>query len=246
MNLLPLDFTILFPVIFASIVQSIFGVGVLLFGTPILLLLGYDYSSILTTLLPISIAISTSQIIRDYRQIDFGFICGIMIYTVPFIIFFLLIALNSRKELNLLIATLLCLFALKNFYHPLGNTLNRYAHYEKSWLILTGVIHGLTNLGGSLLTILVQQRGYPKDTARVTIASAYILFALFQLLTLISINEDATLSLLKNNGYVLVGVCVYLITNQLFYKRLNSKSYTTAFSGFLFCSGVLVGIKSFL
>lgn len=246
MNILSLDIAVLSGVIFFSFIQSIFGVGVLLFGTPILLLLGYEYSAILTTLLPISIAISISQIIRDYRQIDLRFMRGILLYTVPFIIFFLLIALHSSKQLGILIAIILFLFALKNVYHPLDNVLSSLSRYEKSWLAFIGVIHGLTNLGGSLLTILVQQRAYPKDKARVNIASAYALFAAFQLLTLISANENTIKSILDSSGYVIVGIFVYLLTNELLYKRLNSKSYAMAFSGFLLCTSVLVGLKSVL
>lgn len=244
MNLFSLDINILLGVVLASILQSIFGVGVLLFGTPILLICGYSFPDILSTLLPISIGISLSQIIKDHRLIDFGFIRGILIYTIPFIVLFLFIALSSGKNMGLIIALLLCLFALKNFYAPLRKAMNAIAHFEKTWLVLTGIIHGLTNLGGSLLTILVQQKGYPKDSARVTIAAAYILFALFQLMTLITTNEKARVMLLNNSGYVWVGVLVYLIANELFYKRLSNQTYAKAFSFFLFCSGLLVVVKS--
>ena len=43
---MPLD--ILLTVIGTSLIQSIFGVGVLLFGTPILLVLGYDFIKTIT------------------------------------------------------------------------------------------------------------------------------------------------------------------------------------------------------
>jgi hypothetical protein len=244
MNLFSLDINILLGVILASILQSIFGVGVLLFGTPILLVCGYSFPDILSTLLPISVGISLSQIIKDYRLIDFSFIRNILIYTIPFIVLFLFIALNSGKTLGLLIALLLCLFALKNYYAPLHKVINSISRFEKSWLVLTGIIHGLTNLGGSLLTILVQQKGYPKDAARVTIAAAYILFALFQIVTLITTTEKGRVTLLNNIGYVWVGVLVYLIANELLYKRLSNQNYAKAFSAFLFCSGLLVAFKS--
>jgi hypothetical protein len=244
MNLFSLEINILLGVMFASILQSIFGVGVLLFGTPILLICGYSFPDILSTLLPISIGISLSQIIKDHRLIDFSFIRGILIYTIPFIVIFLFIALSSGKTLGLLIAVLLCLFALKNFYAPLNKAINKITRFEKTWLILTGVVHGLTNLGGSLLTILVQQKGYSKDRARVTIAAAYILFAMFQLITLVYTTEKARISLVNNMGYIWIGVLVYLIANELLFKRLNNQSYTKAFSGFLFASGLLVAVKS--
>ena len=48
-------------VVFAT-VQSLFGVGLLVFGTPTLLLLGYSFESTIAVLLPASITISFLQV----------------------------------------------------------------------------------------------------------------------------------------------------------------------------------------
>jgi len=52
---------ILLVVIVTPVVQSLFGVGVLLFGTPLLLLPGHDFADVLAVLLPISISINVSD-----------------------------------------------------------------------------------------------------------------------------------------------------------------------------------------
>ena len=44
-----------------SVVQSVFGVGLLVFGTPTLLLAGYSFEETLAYLLPCSMAISALQ-----------------------------------------------------------------------------------------------------------------------------------------------------------------------------------------
>ena len=62
---MPVD--ILLTVIVTSIIQSVFGVGVLLFGTPLLLLLGYDFIDALIVLLPIYIAINALQILKHHQ-----------------------------------------------------------------------------------------------------------------------------------------------------------------------------------
>ena len=54
-------------------IQSLFGVGVLLFGTPILLVLGYDFITALTILLPISLTINLLQVSKDYRHVQVPF-----------------------------------------------------------------------------------------------------------------------------------------------------------------------------
>ena len=53
---------ILIIIVILAFIQSIFGVGLLVFGTPILLILNYDFFSILGILLPSSLIISLLQI----------------------------------------------------------------------------------------------------------------------------------------------------------------------------------------
>ena len=57
-----------------ALLQSLFGVGILLFGTPILLIMGYEYQEALMYLLPASAALSWSQVwdFRSYK-LDGGY-----------------------------------------------------------------------------------------------------------------------------------------------------------------------------
>ncbi len=51
-------------IFFLSIIHSIFGIGLLAIGTPLLLILSYDFLTILKILLPCSILISAFQIFK--------------------------------------------------------------------------------------------------------------------------------------------------------------------------------------
>ena len=64
---------IIILLIITSAIQSLFGVGVLLFGTPVLLLLGYSFIESLLILLPVSISINILQISKDYKYFDYKF-----------------------------------------------------------------------------------------------------------------------------------------------------------------------------
>ena len=76
------EIAILYFVIFLfSGVQSIFGVGLLLFGTPTLLLLGYPYADTLWILVPASVTISIVQVIRGYTYISPDW--TVYLFTVP-------------------------------------------------------------------------------------------------------------------------------------------------------------------
>ena len=51
------------------IVQSIFGVGLLLFGTPSFLLLGYDFANTINILMPVSVLVSLMQFLDQKFKI---------------------------------------------------------------------------------------------------------------------------------------------------------------------------------
>ena len=235
---------ILLTILITSIIQSIFGVGVLLFGTPLLLILGYDFVNTLTILLPISIAINLLQLIKHYRHIDFSFYKKILIYTIPIVVLFLFIGVRSHINISLLIGMFLLCVALKNSVGKVELFLEKWIKYECSYLIIMGLIHGLTNLGGSLLTAIVHGKNYSKDQARITIAACYATFAIFQLITLFILGLSSELSYSEHISFLQIGVIVFLLTEEILYRQINNQRYSQLFAAFLFISGILLIIKS--
>ena len=65
MALEPVTVVLCLVVVVYATIQSVFGVGLLIFGTPTLLLLGLPFEHLLAYLLPSSIAISGLQIARS-------------------------------------------------------------------------------------------------------------------------------------------------------------------------------------
>ena len=91
---------LLYAIIFLfSVVQSVFGVGLLLFGTPTLIFLGYSYVETLWIVLPSSIAISTFQIISDYRLIYSK--KPVYFFTLPAIIIGLVIVIVNENSIDI-------------------------------------------------------------------------------------------------------------------------------------------------
>ncbi len=238
---MPVD--ILLTVIATAVIQSVFGVGVLLFGTPILLLLGYDFINALSVLLPISIAINSLQIIKHYQFIDVTFYKRVLIYSIPLVVIFLFFVSAAKFSMGLLIGVFLILVALKSFFPFLEKKLQQMIKYERTYLAVMGLIHGLTNLGGSLLTAIVHGKGYDKNTTRVTVAICYATFAIFQLITLFFIGSHFELSYADNMSFLQLGVIVFLLTEELIYSGIDDKKYGQFFAAFLLISGVLLVLK---
>ena len=235
---------ILLAVVITSVIQSIFGVGVLLFGTPILLLLGYEFVYALTILLPISIAINGLQIARHHVHIDRDFYRNILIYTIPLVVVFLLLVTTSKINIGFIVGVFLLFVALKSYSTAVERYLESLVEYERTYLAVMGIVHGLTNLGGSLLTAIVHSKNYPKDVTRVTVASAYATFAIFQVLTLIFAVDHVEVNAFAHGIYLTVGALIYVWTEEMLYVNIDNQKYSRIFAVFLFASGVLLISKS--
>ena len=88
-------------IILITIIQSLYGVGILLFGTPLLLLFGLPFSQVLIILLPISFSISSIQIFRGWNFVRLEFVRLFILYTLPSTIISLSLILYYKEKINL-------------------------------------------------------------------------------------------------------------------------------------------------
>lgn len=239
---MPVD--ILFTVIAVSVIQSIFGVGVLLFGTPILLLLGYEFVEALGVLLPVSIAINTLQVLRHYRDLDIAFYKNILIYSVPVVVVFLALVTSVKINVTPVIGVLLIFVALKSISVFIEHKVQSIVKYERLYLMVMGMVHGISNLGGSLLTVIIYSKHYPKDKTRVTAAASYATVALCQLLTLLWVGSEFSVPYFDKISLMQVGTVMFLLTEEILYNQIDNEKYSKLFAVFLFVSGILLILKS--
>ena len=239
---MPLD--ILITVAVSSFIQSIFGVGVLLFGTPLLMLQGYNFFQAVIVLLPISLLINLSQIAKDHKSVDIAFYKKIIVYTIPFIVIFLAVLNEIKINIGLLISVLLLFVAAKDFSDRVNNFVNLVVRHERSYFILMGIVHGLTNLGGPLLTVAVHSKGYEKRTTRATVAASYATFATFQIVTLFFSNFDMDIKLSTIALSMSVGLTMFIVTEKIVYANIDAENYRRLFAAFIFLSGALLFVKS--
>lgn len=227
-----------------SVIQSIFGVGVLLFGTPILLLLGYEFVDALGVLLPISMAINILQVIRHYDDLDVAFYKNILIYSAPLVVVCLALVTAVKINVTPIIGVLLILVALKNFSTFIASKVQSIVKYERLYLMVMGVVHGMSNLGGSMLTIIIYSKHYPKDKTRVTAAASYATVAFCQLLTLLWLGSEFTVPYFDKISLIQVGTVMFLLTEEMLYNNIDNEKYSKLFAVFLFISGILLIMKS--
>ena len=140
-----------------SLCQSLFGIGLLFFGTPLLLLLGYPFETALSYLLPCSIIVNLLQVIHGRKEIS-SFPLNILIYTLPFLILglFLVLQYDTHLQLKPLIGSVLIFTGITRLFPKANQRTNQAISYAlKPALSLMGLIHGMTNMGGGLLAAIV-------------------------------------------------------------------------------------------
>ncbi len=236
--------SILAMVAVLSVVQSFFGMGILVFGTPTLLLMGYDFITTLGYLLPASFAISLLQVLfAGSARVP----VSRYLYTLclPGIGFGLLLSEDTALSpwINSLVGVTLLFSALVRFWPPSMKLfiaiLNKHlAGYH----LVMGVIHGLTNLGGALLAVLASGTHTEKEAVRYTVAHYYLAFSIIQMLFLATVMGHLDI-LASNLPAAAVAAVVYLLVGNRIFIRTSNQSYNTALTMFIAVYGAAVLLK---
>ena len=138
---------------------------------------------------------------------------------------------------------LLMVPGLALFYGGMVRRKNLIATVMQSFIIM-GIVHGLTNLGGPLLTMIVYAKDYEKRKIRSTIAASYATFATFQIVTLLVSGFDIDIKLSMILLSLTVGIAIFIATEKMIFTYINAETYRNLFSGFIFLSGLLLIVKS--
>tara|TARA_B100000989_G_C19421990_1_gene419062 strand:+ start:156 stop:887 length:732 start_codon:yes stop_codon:yes gene_type:complete len=210
------------------ILQSIVGIGVLVLGTPFLLILGYNIIEALFVLLPISITTSFINLIlinfsdrnlnkSTYREFKKFFkIC------IPSIFIGLIILRLFNEYLNFkFLVSIVIIFSITLVY--LKDKIKfKINFFRISILSLVGIIHGLTNSGGTLMSLALSVNNN-KNYARLNTTFFYLILASFQyLLTSMIFLKDFVI---PNNLKLIVILIIGIFMGNIINYYIESKIY---------------------
>jgi uncharacterized membrane protein YfcA len=236
--------TILAVIAILSVVQSFFGMGVLVFGTPTLLLMGYDFATTLGYLLPASFIISLLQVLSA-GSVRAPISRHLYLLCLPGIGAGLWVADASplASWTNILVGGTLLLSALIRFWPPSQRLFSiMLEKHLPTYHLVMGIIHGLTNLGGAFLAILASGLNTEKEAIRYTVAHYYLAFSALQMLLLATILEHYDI-LIGNLPAVAVSATVYLLVGNRLFNRTSDRSYNAALTMFIAIYGVAILLK---
>ena len=241
-----LSYSIFLLIIILSTFQTIAGVGILVLGTPILVIYGFNLVEVITFLLPLSIFNSTINLVYLYwnKKISvdtnmgkyFFFIC----LPSVFIGIFFLKQFNDYINFNLLICFVIW-FVLIFSYFIKEKKFSE--NFKKTIILITGLLHGVTNSGGSLLSVLII-KSYDDDVnfKRFQIIFFYLFLATFQFISIIFIFKQEHVNFI--NYYYLFSAFIGIIIGNIFSTKINDDQLKYFIKLLAFISSILLLSKS--
>ena len=235
---------IYFLIFFLIILQSIAGVGILLIGTPLLLIFKIDIILILNILLPISIVSSLINLIifkfnkeklelkldRDTKK-KFFTICIPSIFIGLFFLKQFKDLINFNYLVSLVIFSSILLVNSKKFFNEINNKIRTF------FLFLIGIIHGLSNSGGSLLSLFLLYLKN-KNQSRFNITYFYFFLASFQYIMFLIIFEQKPY--LENIHLLFILILLGTFIGNYFATYIREKTYKNLINFLCFVTCVIL------
>lgn len=243
-----LNYLIFLLIIILSTFQTIAGVGILVLGTPILILFGFDIVQSMIFLLPLSIFNSVINFFYLYKfkkniSIDikmskyFFFIC---LPSVIMGLFFLKKFINEIN-FNLLISFAIWFVLIISYIHK---EINFSKNFKKLIILFAGLLHGVTNSGGSLLSLLiVKSYNEHVDYKRFQIIFFYFFLATFQFfsINLIFFNKEY-LDMFAYNYFL--ATFIGIISGNLLANRISDNQLKNLVKLLAFITSIFLIFKS--
>ena len=228
------------------VVQSLFGVGVLFLGTPLLLILGMDFMEILNMLLPVSLCLSIIQTVMGWRQIQWTTVRWFVWLSLPAAVLgtLLLKSIVGAAYLPIAIALYLGVVSLGFYFQISPNVIDWALKRDRLYVLLTGLIQGTANLGGPLLSTYVLAKYNDKLQARATTAVCYGLLLMVQMLTL-SISGNPVVLKPANLLHMGLAILVFALTNAFVFHRISNQKFRLFFGFFLLLISALLMVRYF-
>lgn len=240
-----MELSLYFILILLIFFQSIFGVGLLVFGTPTLIYFyNYSFESTLSILLPCSCFISLYQTFYYNEDIK-TFNQNLIKFSIAPLIFFMLLTINffSLSILKILIPLLLIIISLINILDVkiFINEIIKKKH--KTILFFIGAIHGLSNLGGGIISIYASQAYNNYRIVRKIISTTYLTFGTLQIFILAI---HSKLSYEIDILFLIIASIPIFFLESFFFRDLNNFIFNKILNTSIFIYGNILVIIYFI
>ena len=236
---------VIFSVFLLIIIQSMLGAGILIFGVPILTIYGFEYLDIVGLLLPSSMTISTLQLFKywsvktgEFKRLPvaiLGIIIGLIILT----------KLDVTSVVPAIIGSLMLLAAV---FRTNALTKRKTEHFflqnRSLFHFFNAILHGLTNLGGVLLTIYSSSAHKTKVQSVSCTALFYLVYASFQITILVMVGQKEVF--IAGLVYVPAAALIYITLSKGSFLSISQERFDTITTLFFLCAGCVILFRNYI
>jgi len=207
-------------IILCALCQSVVGVGLIMIGLPTLILSGYSFDHALSICLPGSLIINIFQVFSErkkYNRPDLISYLSIGFIYIAFLFYLNMIIGVSFSKLTAGIILLItgAIGFLPAVRERFLNALNMRPWFTNAAI---GIIHSISSLGGSLLSLTGTARYERSDEARRFIAGGYLSLGIIQLMFYSTHGVSITPVM-----YSLIAAPAYLFSKKLVTPFINHR-----------------------
>ena len=229
---------ILIVVMIFCVVQSVFGMGLLVFGTPTLIILDVPFRDCLLFLVPASLTISLLQIgsIGNFRQSGLGGQIPLLSCAV-FLGFLVHILPIGPVRLEGPLGVVMLCYGLARMSARIGTEVAQFVrHRFLGMTVAMGVLHGASNMGGAILAILSSARFSDKNELQSFVAANYAVLAGSQLIVLFFVMNHFHIA--SAMASATVALVVFTLLGRRVFRAINSNLFGKLFTGFIFAYSI--------
>lgn len=229
---------------FFALVQSVYGVGLLIFGTPFLLLYNVSFDHALGILLPSSFFISVHQVF-SHRKLELGE--GSSIFPVLVALpLGLILVLEFEQDFRVmpLLGLVMLVAALVRSSRKASQYLSKILIKNRvPFHLLNAFIHGVSNLGGALLPAYSSSVYQDKTQVLKCTSVFYSIYSGAQILVLLLMQK----SWVFLDGLIIMPLCLfcYFLGNKFMPMVVTQELFDKLAIAVFWCIGTILLMRSF-
>jgi len=221
------------------LVQSIYGVGLLVFGTPVLLLAGMPFDHVLGLLLPSSILISTQQLftLRLQEMHEKRFL-WIPIVGIPVGILISL-QLSSSTQISIILGLAMIFVAIMRSNEKTLKWVGKlFSKHRRLFHLTNAIFHGYSNLGGTFLSVYSVAIYHDKLQVLRCTALFYLIYGIAQIIVLLAFGKFE----LFINGLLFLPatILIHNFVGQRSFRAISQPAFHRLATVFFWCIGIVL------
>lgn len=200
----------------------------------------FPIPQLLTILVPLSVVMTSTLIIRHYRDINFSLLLRTIlpVMGLGMVVGIALVNVLGGNVLKGLFAVLILWFAGRELYKMYRGLAikSKPTWWQPLWTFLAGITHGLFASGGPLLVYSLNTKGIPKAQFRATLVSVW--FGLNLSYTIVMLAQQKVQPVLPQIAAYIPVIALSIFAGSFLHDKVSNQGFRKVIYGLLIVAGL--------